>query len=828
MAEADYVCAATALHPTESEFLMKITFPRLYRRLRVLVLLTTVSLSIAPAISAQDKPSAGGKDLYTQIKSFTLGGGSAAVKELLLTRDRVRMTFDGTFYFTAPIDGHVTGAVFVGNGQFTADVPPSGFEKENVRRLLGADVVASDFKTAVFRFSDDTFERLAIQPSPGSADEHTQKLASELEPRMLKETGANLSARLALSIINQEKPGFFFATFDGGKRGRFNLMLDYQNRISVANFDINGGEKGLIFAYDSYSDSPEIWMAFYGQDDYERRTVEYSDVNDLIDVAHYDLNLDLREHKKYLRLQARVESITRVGNLRAITFNIGEDLGETESWRLKKQMRLQQARLGDVELPFAQEDWEGGFTIFLPATVAAGQKLDLDLVLQGDFMYDAQSVENCHYPRSNSSWFPRHGYLDRATFDLTFRHPKKLRIASGGLRLSENPDAEDKDAMVTKYSMTEPVPLITFALAPFERHTQTVRFDKGGVGDPIPIEFNSLPGGMIAIKEDFILAELDNSLRYFTTLFGKYPYPTFGAAFHPFNFGQGFPTLLMIPATDRASKFTYVFIAHETAHQWWGDVVSWRSYRDQWLSEGFAEYSGILYTGQRAGAGSIADLIAALRESLRLPPLTRSGLGKGRLVDVGPIILGHRLNTSKTRGAYQTLIYNKGALVLRMLHFLLTDPATGDGKAFFAMMTDFVNRYRDHFASTDDFRLVANEHFARSPIGRIYHLNNLDWFFKQWVYQTELPSYQMDYQFQDQPDGKVLLTGSVTQENAPKDWFMVLPIVMTFGGKQEAYATVHALGPNATFQLRLPARPTKVELDPHHWILSEKTSTKGN
>lgn len=813
---------------------MKINFPQPSRCLWLLFLLTTVWLFVATAASAQDKLS--GKDLYNQIKSFKLDGGSVSVKELAFVRDRARMIFDGTFYFTAAIDGHVTGAVFVGNGKFSAAVPPSEFEKDNVKRLLGAAEVASDFKTAVLRFSDDTFERLAVQPTPGSAAEHAQKLATESEPRILKETGANVSARLALSIINQEKPGFFFATFDGGKRGRFNLVQDYQNRIPVANFDINGGEKGLIFAYDTTFDFPEVWMAFYGQEDYQQRTVNYADVNDLIDVTHYDMDIDLRQPKKSIRIMARIESVTRAANLRAVTFNIGENLGVYESWRLKKQLRLQQARLGDAEIPFAQEDWEGGFTLFLPAAATVGQRLDLNLVLQGDFMFEAHnaigsdfrpvSIDNLFYPRSNESWFPRHGYLDRATFDLTFRHQKKLLIACGGMRLSETLDTEDKDVMVTKYTMKQPVPLLTFALAPYERHTQTVRFDKGGVGDPIPIEFNSLPGGIMAIKEDFILAELDNSLRYFTTLFGKYPYPTFGAAFHPFGFGQGFPTLLMIPNTDLASKYTYVFIAHETAHQWWGDIVSWRSYRDQWLSEGFAEYSGVLYTAQRSGAGASNDLIGRMRSSLKASPETKTGIGKGRLVDVGPIILGHRLNTTKTGGAYQTLIYNKGALVLRMLHFLLTDPATGKGNGFFEMMTDFVARYHDQFASTDDFRQVANEHFAKSPIARIYHLNNLDWFFRQWVYQTDLPSYQLEYQLQDQPDGKVLLSGTVTQENAPPDWFMVLPIVISFGGKQEANATVHAYGPSATFQLRLPARPTKVELDPHHWVLSEKTSTK--
>src|SRR6185436_9063453 len=311
-----------------------------------------------------------------------------------------------------------------------------------------------------------------------------------------------------------------------------------------------------------------------------------------------------------------------------------------------------------------------------------------------------------------------HGYLDRATYDLTFLHSKKRHIASVGVRLGEDPAPGDKDNAVTKYRMPHPVALVTFALGPFERHSQTVKWEKGG--EPTPLEFNSLPGNQLAVKEDFIMAEMDNSLRYFSQLFGKYPYPTFGAAFHPFGFGQGFPSLLMIPAADYASKNTYKFIAHETAHQWWGNIVAWRSYRDQWLSEGFAEYSGILYTGLRANPKSREELLSRLRQSLREPPRTLTGIGEGRLADVGPIILGHRLNTKRTLGAYQALIYNKGALVLRMLHFLMTNPANGSGDEFFSMMTDFVELYRDRFASTDDFRVVANEHFAKTPIARKY------------------------------------------------------------------------------------------------------------
>jgi hypothetical protein len=802
------------------------------------LLASAVLVWLAAAALAQTPPLAG-KELYDQIKAFSLGGGQSVVKGLTLRRDRSVMVFDGTFYFATPINGYVTGAVFIGNGKFSAEVPASEFELDNVRRLLHADVVESGFTTAVFRFSDDTFAQLNQKVSTSIGPEQAQKLANELEARTLKETGANIAARIALSLLNQEKPGFFFGTFDGGKRGRFSLVLDYQSRIPSAYFGINGGEKGLIFSYTSAIDFNEIWLAFYGQDDYQRGSVSYSDESDLIDVTHYDLSIDLRQHKKAMTLLARVTSLTRFANLRAVSFQIGEELSALRDQRRNKQLRLQGARVSGKETTAVQEDWEGGFTVFLPETAGIGQKLDLEILLEGDFMYDAENVDDhsiynqmkdcdCHYPRSNDTWFPRHGYLDRATFDLTFRHPKKLKIAGGGQRLSEEPDPEDKNAVVTKYRQQQPIALLTFALAPFERYTQMAKWEKGGVGDPIPVEFNSMPGSIKAIKEDFILAELDNSLRYFTAQFGKYPYSTFGATFHPFGFGQGFPSMLMIPSTDENQKSTYVFIAHETSHQWWGNIVAWRSYRDQWLSEGFAEYSGILYTGFRMNPQAESDLIQYARDSLKRPPHTRTGIGSGRLVDIGPIILGHRVETTRSRGAYDALIYNKGALVLRMLHFLLSDPTTGNGDGFFNMMKDFVNRYRDKFASTDEFRMVANEHFAKSPIGRMYRLNTLDWFFNQWVYHTELPSYQMEYQLKDEPDGKVLLTGSVSQENCPANWFMVLPIMISFGQKQEAYATVKAYGAKASFQIKLPTRPKKVELDPRHWVLSDRTTTKDN
>jgi len=792
-------------------------------RVVVVAALLLLAADRAPIAHLQDDPSAAGRRLYDEVKRFALTGGSIEVVNLKLTRDRVEMAFTGTFYLGSAID-RVTGAVFIGQGTLRTAVPPNDFERENVKRLIGADLVESDFKTAVLRWSDDSLKLIDGRRTEGGlAPEQAQRLAAEFEPRFLQETGANLSARIAGAILDQQAPGVFFAQVDGGRRGRFNVLLDHQGWLPVSNFGINGGEKGLIFAHQAGLYLNEVWMAFYAQADYERGQAAYSDTSDLIDIRHQQLDVDLRQFDRRIGVSARIEAEVRQANVRAIPFKIGESLSSYARARLEYQLRVKAARLAGKPIAWVQEDWEGGFTLFLPQTVGIGESLTLEVDLDGNFM---QRVTEFAYPISNTSWLPRHGDLDRSTFDLNFRHRTRERVAAIGTRISEQPDAAERDVTITKYQIKQPVALAVFALGPYERKVESVKFE--GTATAIPIEVNSLPARVMPVKADFVLAELGNSLRYFAAMFGAYPYPNFGAAFHPFPFGQGFPTMMMLPPTDRAEKNTFSFMAHETAHQWWGNIVAWRSYRDQWLSEGFAEYSGILYTFARdkERPQSAVELIRDARQSLLDTPRTALGVGRGRWNDIGPIILGLRLNTTQSAGAYQTLIYNKGALVLRMLHFLMTNPTTADDKPFTAMMTAFVERHRNKSASTDEFRTIASEHFARTSIAQKYGLKDLNWFFRQWVYETGLPSYQLEYALKDQPDGKVMLSGTIKQDGVGAEWFMPVPLVMSFEANQEARTTIGARGPSTAFELSLPARPRKVELDPLSWVLSEKTTTR--
>jgi len=105
-------------------------------------------------------------------------------------------------------------------------------------------------------------------------------------------------------------------------------------------------------------------------------------------------------------------------------------------------------------------------------------------------------------------------------------------------------------------------------------------------------------------------------------------------------------------------------------------------------------------------------------------------------------------------------------------------------------------------------------------------MKDLNWFFRQWVYEAVLPSYRMEYHLEDGPNGQTVVTGTLMQDNAPKNWFMPLPVVLKFANDQEARTVVYANGPQTPIRFTLPMKPSSVELDPDLWILSEKTSTK--
>lgn len=322
--------------------------------------------------------------------------------------------------------------------------------------------------------------------------------------------------------------------------------------------------------------------------------------------------------------------------------------------------------------------------------------------------------------------------------------------------------------------------------------------------------------------------EIGNDLRVFENYFGPFPFTRLAVTNIPYSYGQGWPMLLYLSVLSfmdetqrhilgvsdqvRISDF---FRAHEVSHQWWGHEVGWKTYHDQWLSEGFAQFSGNLYVEIRDGQKKYLDRLHADRDEL----LQHNQFGH-QYQSLGPIWMGQRIASSVAPDGYQPVIYNKGGYVLEMLRAMLQDPRNpSPDEGFKQMMQDFTKSFAGKAASTEDFKAVVERHMTRAM--DIDGNHKMDWFFNEYVYSTGIPEYHMDYTLKSDAANKWTLSGTVTQSGVPEGWKDILPLYLHVGGKGGRIGWIGVRSKSTPFQVTLGFKPDKVSLNDNSEILAQ-------
>ena len=774
---------------------------------------------------------------YQQLRNVGLSGESSAANNLVLKRDAGTFTFrSGNLYFLAPVNGKVTGAVFQGEGSFTL-VPPLRMEKNTLSLLTKEPGITEEFNELVLRFTDATYEEIkkSAGVSAGSPGGDAGPL-HDIQSALRKKLNWNLTARLLQDVLSPE-PGGFFAAFIKGKKynGKLLYVVDPHGAPYVA------PEEVALSTYDENKFG--IWAAFHYSSEYAAGQASGTQKNAPLHIEDQKLDTMIEKSGK-LNGTASTTFVAQAQGLRVVPFDLFPTL-RVESV----------SDASGQPLAFIQEDKDEDpdFAVILPRALAAGERYTLRTVYSGKDAVSNEGGGN-YYPIARSDWYPNTAFGDYATYEMTFRIPKGLKMVATG---TLDHDVQEGDQDISQWHSEVPQAVAGFNFGRFKRleaklpalgyevesyaneeEPDIVKSLKHAVQPDLPAQGSArmeqyAPAlGNMSTTGDMMkraLGEGQLSVQLYTQFFGPAPYKRVAMTQQTAgNYGQSWPALVYLPITaffdsttrhelgmDDARGYFKVVGPHEVAHQWWGHAVGFNSYRDQWMSEGFAELSASLFLQQFYG---LKDFQKFWEDERWL--LTQKNKEGYRAIDVGPVTQGYRLGTSKSGFSIpRWLIYPKGAYILHMIRMMMWDSRNPDHDTRFkALMTDFAKTYANRTASTEDFKAMAEKHMTGEM--DLDGNGRMDWFFDQYVYGTALPAYEMNTSFGAGADGSPVLNLKIKQSGVDSQFRMLVPVYLELNnGKVFRLGNMRLLG-NTTVEEHVPLSAIGLKETPKRALLN--------
>jgi len=788
------------------------------------ILLRVAVIFLATISTAWAQTGANADPNYSALRNLNLGGEAMQISNFDLKRDAAKFRLkSGTVCFTPPVNGKVTGAVFVGDGIFLLE-PPTETERKNLKYLSKEEEFNEKFEKLVLRFTDSTYEEIkkAGTAATVGCDVGLLKDSQNTTRHKLKH---NLETELLAEVLSPEPRGLFVA-FIHGKR--------YDDK-EMYSLDPNQDSDQVDFV--TYGDNKwGDWASFNFTESHAKGSVGRN-----IQIEHHQLDTTF-EKSGSLSGKATTTFVSLRNGLRVVPFS------------LYPTLRVQSVVADGQPLSFIQEDKndDADFAVILPKPLMAGEKFSLTTTYSGKEAVSNEGSGN-YYPVARHNWYPNSTtgrFGEYASYDMTFHIPKGMKLAATGAPVS---DVNEGGQNVTVWKSENPQTVAGFNFGRFKIEEGTLAKPEMHIRsfaneDP-PDWVNSiqlatrgeLPGqpaiGGVALGtmnttslNKKALAEGELAVQIYSDYFGPSSFTNLQITQQTAcNYGQAWPGLVWIPicyyfdgtvrhqlGMDHGDRgYWKVVTPHEIAHEWWGHTVGFSSGRDQWMSEGFADMSASLYLSVlEKNSKKFNEFWKDERELL-----TERDPQGFRAIDVGVLTMGYRASNSRTGGGItRRLIYPKGAYVLHMIRTMMFDGQKGDER-FKETMRDFVNTYRGKAATTEDFKAIVEKHMTQGM--NLDGNHKMDWFFNQYVFGTGMAQYSFHVSLSPTADGKTSVSGELTRSGVAESWKDVVPVYAHIGDKTARLGSLSATHPVEKVNFVIPGKVDRISINDNEDLLAD-------
>jgi len=781
-------------------------------------------------------------ELYDAINALTADSSQvfhlAPENRIELRRGDALLSLDeGTFAFFSPFEGRITGAIFSGRGHVLA-VPRDPVEKQQMGRFLTSPVLDESFASAYFRFTDGAADELLTQFHKAKLLPQTDaSFVAQWEP-ILSRINPLYTLRMLVDFLSPDPRPAFYANVDGASTGPFDIVVDgLRDEQFLLGQTLKNASGTFYDIWTSHRvpNLPARGVAF--------RALHYSLESSILPNNSLDATATIQIHAETGKARILVFELSRALTVDRVTGEHGEPLEFFQN----EGMTLQQRSTRGNDFLY----------VVLWAAPPPNQEFTLRFHYRGNVIEDAGN--GVLFVGARESWYPHLGDpAEFAAYDLTLRWPRKLRLVATGSKLD---DHEEGEFRIGHWKTDKPMAVAGFNLGEYATssvtsggHSVDVYANReleaslsnrlqASPPDGIPIAPNTVgapsarlaltlpkftPSPADALKQ--LGKEIDSSVHFYETFSGPFPFHNLSVSQIPGTFGQGWPGLLYVStfsflspeAQQRAGltpssqeHFTELVPYHEVAHQWWGNVVGWSSYRDQWIDEAISNYLALLFADSRGNPEHALRVWLSRYRRQVTEKLPDSDEPAG---DIGALTLGLRLNSSKSPYAYERVVYSKGSWIIHMLREMLRQPGARQPDArFTALLQKLVTKYAYRALSTDDFQKEVES--VMTPAMDLENSRSMDWFFDEWVRGTGIPRYRVEFTVHHDETG-YSVRGKLFQTNVPRSFLASVPLYATgINNGRSLLGSVIASGPETSFRFRTSAAAHKILIDPQMTLL---------